>query len=274
VLPKVLAEMVARYFRSEEELLALASTPVTKILVVDKYCVQTSREEELCFVEDSDTSDALKWVFSSSTINPGIKTKIIRSLIGAHTVYVNRMDCLASVSVNSVNQNKYKVFVGLLNEMREESMIINLNSVDLSHLNLSGINLSHVMAVGANFNHSILSKTALRFANLSGTDFSGALIEGADVEGAVFRNSNLAKASFSGSNMRFVDLTGARFEFTFISKSKSESTDFTGIITSDRGLVRFLAQFKNFFSKEIHVSGKVHLTSGIKEENASTCIVA
>jgi hypothetical protein len=90
--------------------------------------------------------------------------------------------------------------------VNNDSIVLNLSSVDISQAQMANIDLRDTYLVGANLSradlqHAILSDAILMFTNLSNANLANINLQGADMH-----NSNLTGANLAGANLR--DVTG------------------------------------------------------------------
>ena len=273
VLPTVLVSIISDY-QNDEELIALALKPI-KIQIESGFGIKRSRLDS---DDENEKICAMIYCLSSSDCDPEIKSRIIRTVLTGTVVEIRHLKMKHnSVDVEFDTTFEYgsrTVLDDLFDNMRSKSITINLDNVDLRDLDLNHFNFDSITARNACFKNSILRGASFRSADLFAADLSYADMHGAILQSATLCRANLSGTNLSCTNMRFANVSGAKFDTTIISESYNESTDLTGLITSDISLERFLGRFREYSPNATIVSGKVHLTSVKKEKNVSACIIS
>ena len=106
-----------------------------------------------------------------------------------------------------------------------DSIILDLSSVDISHAQMANIDLRDTYLVGANMSGSDLHNAILSDASLVFTNLSHANLAHINLQGADMHNTNLAGTDLTGANLR--DVTG------LTSQQLAQAKSLTGAILPD-----------------------------------------
>lgn len=264
-IPQAIASLICDYYRAED-LIELAQEPI-KLKFNPHVRYGSGQEIE---IRNPEVPMAIKECLGFSECDPKIKSILVRRFVSE---IENRKLTLNYVSVdrseiyNQTEQLKKfstRLFRTILNQMHDENRVLNLNNVDLHGLDMSRLNLSQMTALGANFEACLFLGTNLSFAEMTNANLSRAQLHRADLTGAILLSADLRSADLSNATLRYANLTKARFQQTYLSHSKADETDVTGVITNDKSLQNFLEKFKKRSAPDVIVRGNVYLSFVLK----------